>query len=57
MTSAYSVGYRWGNNFQQGPLGKGAGWSNNISANVDFSLKSFVDSWFPKKVPNKFLKQ
>ena len=49
MTSAYSVGYRWGNNFQQGPLGKGAGWSNNISANVDFSLKSFVDSWFPKK--------
>ena len=47
LTTGYSVSYRWGNNLQQGALGKGAGWGNSISTNLDFSLKSFVESWFP----------
>ena len=47
LSSRYSVSYRWSNNLQQGDLGKGAGWGNNISFSTDFNLKSFVDTWFP----------
>ncbi|MDE3058085.1 MAG: cell surface protein SprA [Bacteroidota bacterium] len=47
LSSHYSVSYRWTNNLQQGDLGKGASWANNISFSTDISLKSFVDTWFP----------
>ncbi len=47
LSSRYSVSYRWSNNLQQGDLGKGASWGNNISFSTDLSLKSFVDTWFP----------
>ncbi|MHB1050429.1 MAG: T9SS outer membrane translocon Sov/SprA [Bacteroidota bacterium] len=49
LSARYSVSYRWQNTFQQGDLGIGAGWGNNISFGTDVSLKSFVDSWFPKE--------
>lgn len=43
----YGVSYRWSNSFQQGELGIATGWGNNITFGTDFSLKSFVESWFP----------
>ncbi|MDD8017499.1 MAG: cell surface protein SprA [Bacteroidota bacterium] len=47
LSARYSVGYRWQNSLQQGDLGIGTGWGNNISLTSDVSLKSFVDTWFP----------
>ncbi len=43
----YNVGYRWMNSLQQGDLGISTGWGNSISFTADFSLKAFVDTWFP----------
>ncbi|MEW5800411.1 MAG: cell surface protein SprA, partial [Bacteroidota bacterium] len=50
LSARYGVSYRWQNNLQQGDLGIGTGWGNNISFSTDVSLKAFVDSWFPKQV-------
>lgn len=47
LSARYGVSYRWNNSFQQGDLGIGTGWGNNISFGSDVSLKSFVESWFP----------
>jgi cell surface protein SprA len=47
LSARYGVSYRWQNSFQQGDLGIGTGWGNNISIGTDVSLKSFVETWFP----------
>lgn len=49
LSARYGVTYRWSNNLQQGDLGIGTGWGNNISFSTDLSLKSFVETWFPKQ--------
>jgi cell surface protein SprA len=49
LSARYSVSYRWQNNLQQGDLGKGTSWGNNISLSSDVSLKQFVETWFPAK--------
>ncbi len=49
LTARYSVSFRWQNNLQQGDLGKGTSWGNNISLSSDVSLKQFVETWFPAK--------
>jgi cell surface protein SprA len=46
LTLGYSVNYSWQNNFQQGDLGKGAAWENNISTSMNLRLKSLTDPWF-----------
>lgn len=57
LTMGYSVNYAWQNNFQQGDLGKSAGWDNNINVTMNLRLKSLTDPWFtftesgPPKLP------
>jgi len=46
LTLGYSVNYSWQNNFQQGDLGKSAGWDNNINATMNLRLKALTDPWF-----------
>jgi cell surface protein SprA len=57
LSARYGVSYRWQNNLQQGDLGIGTGWGNNISLSTDFSLKSFVETWFPKQQESTGLQQ
>ncbi|MGA9408103.1 MAG: cell surface protein SprA [Bacteroidota bacterium] len=49
LSAHYNVSYRWQNNFQQGDLGQGTSWGNNITLSSDLSLKPFVETWFPTK--------
>lgn len=49
LTARYGVAYHWQNNLQQGDLGKGTSWGNNITLGSDVSLKQFVETWFPTK--------
>lgn len=51
ISSSYSVGYNWQNNFQQKELGKSAGYSNRISANFTIKLKSIVAPFFKEEAP------
>jgi cell surface protein SprA len=46
LNAGYAVNYGWQNSFQNGDLGKSAGWDNNITLSLDFRLKSFTDPWF-----------
>lgn len=46
LNLSYSSAYRWQNNFQQGSLGRGAGYSANLNAGFSIRLKSLADSWF-----------
>jgi hypothetical protein len=56
FTTGYSVNYNWQNSFQNGDLGKGAGFDNSINFSLNFRLKSLTDPWFqfansPASVP------
>ncbi|MFC2083422.1 cell surface protein SprA [Bacteroidota bacterium] len=46
LDGGYSVTYNWKNNFQQGELGKSAGFSNRINASLKLRLKSIMDPVF-----------
>jgi hypothetical protein len=46
LNAGYAVNYGWQNAFQNGDIGKSAGFDNNITASIDFRLKSFTDPWF-----------
>ncbi len=43
---SYSSSYRWQNNFQQGALGRSAGYSANLNLGFSIKLKSLADTWF-----------
>ncbi len=49
LNAGYAVNYGWQNSFQHGDIGKSAGFDNNITASLDFRLKSFTDPWFSSK--------
>ncbi|MBI3764939.1 MAG: cell surface protein SprA, partial [Ignavibacteriales bacterium] len=46
LTATYGVNYGWQNTFQQGDLGKSAGFDNTISLGLGLRLKSLTDPWF-----------
>lgn len=47
LQMGYGVNYSWQNNFQQGDLGKSAGWDNNITVSSNLRLKALTSSWIP----------
>ncbi|HZY09827.1 MAG TPA: cell surface protein SprA [Bacteroidota bacterium] len=49
LTGGYRVGYGWQNAFQQGDIGKSAGFDNSISVSMNFKLKALTDPWFDTK--------
>ncbi len=49
FTLSYSVNYGWQNNFQQGDIGKSAGFDNNLNFSSNFRLKALTDPWFAFK--------
>ncbi|MEN3039852.1 MAG: hypothetical protein ABDI07_12030, partial [Candidatus Kryptonium sp.] len=46
LSFGYSSAYRWQNNFQQGNLGRSAGYSTNLNFGLSLRLRSLADSWF-----------
>jgi hypothetical protein len=46
LSMQYSVNYSWQNSFQNGDIGKSAGWGNQISFSSNFRLKALTDPWF-----------
>lgn len=50
---SYSSGYRWQNNFQQGTLGRSAGYSANLNLGFSIRLKSLADSWFGEETETR----
>jgi cell surface protein SprA len=46
LNGGYNVSYNYSNNFQEGDLGKTAGWTNNINLTSTLRLKSLTDPWF-----------
>jgi len=46
LTASYSASYQWQNNFQQKELGRGAGYSNRVSAGMSVRLKSIFEPLF-----------
>lgn len=46
LNSSYSASYSWQNNFQQGALGKSAGYTNRISAGFTIRVKSIFAPLF-----------
>ncbi len=48
----YSVNYNWQNNFNQKELGRGAGFSNRISASLNLKLKSLMSPLFKSRKKN-----
>lgn len=46
ISSSYSSGYQWQNNFSQGELGRAAGYSSKLSANLSIRLKSIFAPLF-----------
>ncbi len=49
LTFSYGVTYGWQNNFQQGDIGKSAGFDNNFNFSTNFRLKALSDPWFVLK--------
>ncbi len=44
--AGYGVNYSWQNSFQQGDIGKSAGWDNSGNLAMSFRLKALTDPWF-----------
>lgn len=51
LNSSYSSSYSWQNNFQQGVLGKSAGYSNRLSLGFTVRLKSIFAPLFVEEPP------
>jgi cell surface protein SprA len=51
INTGYSVAYNWQNNITQGELGRSAGYSNKISANMSLKLKSIFAPLFKEEKP------
>ncbi|MBI4548850.1 MAG: cell surface protein SprA [Ignavibacteriae bacterium] len=49
LSMNYGVSYGWQNAFQQGDIGKSAGWDNSIKMDLSLRLKSLTDPWFQFK--------
>ena len=53
VTASYGVRYNWKNNFNQGELGRGASFSNRISAGLTLRLKSLSAPLFGEDAASK----
>ena len=51
LNAGYSSDYNWQNNFQQGELGKSAGYSSRINASLTIRLKSIFEPLFKESEP------
>ncbi|HYQ87251.1 MAG TPA: cell surface protein SprA [Bacteroidota bacterium] len=49
LNAGYAVNYAWQNAFQNGDIGKSAGFDNNVTLSFDFRLKSLFDPLFQSK--------